>query len=172
MITWNQHKIQVLQSIFASLKEEGKTNPLLYVTTKDYKNVILPIPSDLLSIDSLRDKTDESLRYITKTAKALHVTFVSEVNKCKIDQATLTEEEEEMIQNQSINRELKDKIDKCRVDGLILNTFSKEKGSVEKEFMIFEKVDGTYIPDKEGTSAMNNGDIRNAHENRFVDILE
>ena len=66
MITFNQHKIKVLTSIFSKIKEKGQTNPVLYITNEEYKNVILPIPSDIMQVEALRDKTDEILRYITK----------------------------------------------------------------------------------------------------------
>ena len=172
MITFAQHKVAVLTSIFNKLSDNGKTNPCLYITNEEYKNVILPIPSDLMQIDALRPKTDEILRYITKSAKTLHVSFVSEVNKVQVDSADLTSEEEKMIRNKRISPELRNKLDNARVDGLIVHSFSKEKGSVEKEFMVFEKKNGTFIPDKMANQAMKDGTAPEDRENRFVDILE
>ena len=154
MISFNQHKVQVLTKVFADIKEKGGMNPKLFITDVDYKNVILPIPSDLMQIDALHQKTDEALRYINKQARALHVSFVSEVNKVAIKEDDLTAEEVEQLKSKRISRELKDKVDSHRVDGLIVHSFSKATGDVEKDFMVFEKKNGTFVPDKNANDAM------------------
>ena len=99
------------------------------------------------------------------------MSFVSEVNKVAISSADLTEEEEKSIRSKRISRELKEKLDNARVDGLIVHSFTKEKGTVEKEFMVFKKKAGVFVPDKTATEAMKEGPAAQS-DNRFVDILE
>tara|TARA_R100000406_G_scaffold25810_1_gene16554 strand:+ start:1664 stop:2176 length:513 start_codon:yes stop_codon:yes gene_type:complete len=169
MLTWNEHKLRTLKHVFKFLEDNKGLNPRLYITTEENRNIILPIPQDLLELDNLRDITDEVIRYITKTAKAQHVSFVSEVNKVMIEQNELTEDEQQQIKNKSISIELKEKIEKRRKDALVVHTFSKDKGSINKEFMMFHKLNGMYVPDKQATEAMAEGATA---EGRFMDLLE
>lgn len=169
MLTWNEHKLRTLKHVFKFLEDNKGLNPKLYVTTEENRNIILPIPQDLLELDNLRDITDEVIRYITKTAKAQHVSFVSEVNKVMIEEKDLTEDEHQQVKNRNISRELKEKIDKKRKDALVVHTFSKDKGSVSKEFMMFHKLNGMYVPDKNATEAMASGAPA---QGRFMDLLE
>jgi len=169
MLTWNEHKLRTLKHVFKFLEDNKGLNPKLYITTEENRNIILPIPQDLLELDNLRDITDEVIRYITKTAKAQHVSFVSEVNKVMIDEKDLTEDEHQQVKDRNISRELKEKIDKKRKDALVVHTFSKDKGSVNKEFMMFHKLNGMYVPDKKATEAMAS---EAPARGRFLNLLE
>lgn len=170
MITFSKHKLGVLTKVFKQIKMKGGLNPGLFVTTEENKNVILSLPNDLLKLDSLRDRTDEILTYMTGIVKAKHVSFVSEVGMSKIDSTLLNDDEIQQLKDKEVGQELHRKIQGMKQDGLIINCFSKEKGTIEKDFMVFVRHGETYLPEKELTNASKDGESP-AMDGRFLDIL-
>tara|TARA_R100000458_G_scaffold57273_1_gene63224 strand:- start:637 stop:1161 length:525 start_codon:yes stop_codon:yes gene_type:complete len=173
MISFNQHKVKVLAKAFNIIKERGGINPSLFITTEDNKNVILAIPTDILEVESLRERANDILKYMSKVAKATHATMVSEVNMTKVEGSDLTDEEKEILtKRKPIPKELQEKLNNLKRDGLMINCFSRYTGKIEKDFMSFTKVNGTFVPDQDSTEALNKGDGRDVPEGRFTDILE
>ena len=88
----------------------------------------------------------------------------------KIDPAKLTDREIKQLKDREVDQELHMKIQGMKTDGLIINCFSKEKGTIDKDFMVFVKEGETYLPEKDLTDAQKSGEGAEM-KGRFLNIL-